>query len=327
LKSGLSEYWPVIDGHADTLVQSAIEGRSFFCRSECGHLDLERLLVAGVDLQILSICAGRRDDPYQFALDMLTKWERDYAFFQESSPLNSCFIIVKNKADFMEWRKQRKVGVILGLEGLEPLEGKIDRLEEFYQRGIRLFSLTWNLRNQFAFGVGCDTDQGLTELGKKLVTYAEQMGFFLDLAHLGYKGFFDLMELAKRPVIVSHANMFAVYPHKRNLKKEQVQAIAETGGVIGLTFYPPFIGRGRVGLEDLWPHLDYLLEKWGDRLPALGGDFDGIDSTPYNLVDVLGLEKLVVFLESRGVKRQARAGFLGGNLYRVLKGVFLGDEC
>ncbi|HEY8345605.1 MAG TPA: membrane dipeptidase [Bacillota bacterium] len=319
MPTGAAHFWPVIDGHADTLVQSAIENRSFFQRNSIGHLDLFRLWEAGIDLQILAICAEKRPHPYQFALDLLKDWERAYTTFQINSGSAPALIWIRTKEDFAEWEAERKLGVILALEGLEPLEGKVQRLVEFYQLGVRIASLTWNWDNPFASGVNCEQDSGLTALGKAAVRLAEQLGYVVDLAHLGYNSFFDVLEVAEQPVLVSHANVFNICPHRRNLKDEQIKAIAEKGGTVGLTFYPPFIGKGRVGIGELLKHLDYLLHKWGEELPAMGGDFDGIDVTPSNLRSVLDLDKLIRYLEAQGLSLHTTGLFLGGNLYRVLK--------
>lgn len=319
MTTGAAHFWPVIDGHADTLVQSAIENRSFFQRSSIGHLDLFRLVEAGIDLQVLAICAEKRRHPYHFAIDLLRDWERAYTIFQTNSGISPALIWIRTKEDFAQWEAERKLGVILALEGLEPLEGQVQRLVEFYRLGVRVISLTWNWDNPFASGVNCEQDSGLTALGREAVRLAEQLGYVLDLAHLGYHSFFDVLEVAEQPVLVSHANAFNLCPHRRNLKNEQIQAIAETGGTVGLTFYPPFIRKGQVGIGELIKHLDYLLQEWGEELPAMGGDFDGIEVTPGNLRSVLDLEKLIRYMEVHGLSPQTTGLFLGGNLYRVLK--------
>lgn len=326
----LEDFWPVIDGHADTLVQATIENRSFFQYSSTGHLDLFRLQEAGVDLQILAICAGERRNPYHFAVDLLRNWERAYELYQkrrrayarDHTPSSPGLIWIKTKEDFAEWEKQRKLGVILALEGLEPLEGQVERLADFYRLGVRVTSLTWNWGNPFASGVSCEPDAGLTLQGRRVVHLAEELGFILDLSHLGYNSFFDVLEVAEHPTIVSHANIFHLCPHRRNLKNEQIQAIAETGGTVGLSFYPPFINQGRAEIADLIKHLDYLLQRWGENLPAMGGDFDGIEVTLCNLRSVLDLEKLLQDLVRAGVSPRTSGLFLGGNLYRVLQKAF-----
>lgn len=316
-KGSLRSFWPVIDGHADTLVQSLAEKRNFYQRSQRGALDLPRLYQAGVDLQILAICAGKRQAPYQWAIKLLDSWERESLASRE-------VIWIREARDFQEWQESAKVGVILALEGAEPLEGDLRRLEEFYQRGIRIISLTWNWANPFAFGTSCQSDHGLTLLGRDLVYRAQKLGLLLDLSHLGPKSFKDLISIASRPVIVSHANAFALCAHRRNLRLWQAKAVAETGGTIGVTFYPPFIGKGVTTSSDLLLHIRYFLDNLGEDIPALGSDYDGIEIAPMDLQSVLDLENLVQAMEKSGFTQRLIGKVMGENLYNVLIQYFTG---
>lgn len=315
-KHSLAAYWPVIDGHADTLVKAAVEKRRFSRLSREGHLDLPRLYQAGVDLQVLAICAGTREEPYRWAAGLLDSWEREY------ETVVSEVVWVRTADDFRVWESGDKVGVILALEGLEPLEGEIGRVEEFYSRGIRIASLTWNWANQFASGANCQNDQGLTILGRELVLQAQSLGLLLDLSHLGPKSFMDLLSLVKKPVIVSHANVYDLQPHRRNLRLEQIKAVASTGGTVGITFYPPFIGEGEIACDRLIPHLEYIIKHTGEDAPAIGGDFDGMDTTPVDLKQVNDLKNLAESMERAGFGSEIRGKILGKNLYRVLKEAF-----
>lgn len=310
-KGSLSNFWPVIDGHADTLAQSLTEKRSFYQRSQRGALDLPRLYQAGVDLQVLAICAGRRQAPYQWAIKLLDSWERESLASRE-------VIWIREARDFEEWQESAKVGVLLALEGAEPLEGDLRRLEEFYQRGIRVISLTWNWANPFAFGTSCQSDYGLTLLGRELVYRAQKLDLLLDLSHLGPKSFKDLISITSRPVIVSHANAFALCAHRRNLRLWQAKAVAETGGTIGVTFYPPFIGKEITTSSDLLLHIRYFLDNLGEDIPALGSDFDGIETAPMDLQSVLDLENLVQVMEKSGFTQRLIGKVMGGNLHNVL---------
>ena len=166
--------------------------------------------------------------------------------------------------------------MILALEGLEPLEGELSRLDDYYEQGVRMLSLTWNGANACACGVGVPNDSGLTGLGKAVVKMAEERGMILDLSHLGRKSFFGVIDLVQQAVCVSHANVAQVHAHRRNLTAEQIRLVAATGGTVGLTFYPPFIGAGTVRSDDLIPHLEALIRIGGEDCPALGSDFDGL---------------------------------------------------
>ncbi|NLW55488.1 MAG: membrane dipeptidase [Firmicutes bacterium] len=305
-------YYPLIDGHADTLVKNYEEGGTLTKYTPGRHLDLPRLQYARVDLQVLAICATSRAEPYRWARRVIDYWQAEYEQLREE------MIWLKSRADFEAWEEGGKIGIILALEGLEPLEGKLARLEEFYTLGIRMLSLTWNGMNPFASGVAVREDPGLTPLGKECVERAESLGMILDLSHLGRQSFYDLMELVRKPVCVSHANVYAVHPHRRNLTAEQIRLVAQAGGTIGLTFYPPFIKEGEVSARDLIPHLEYLLAEGGEDCLALGSDWDGIDQTPTDLTDVTRINYFLKVLEDYGFKQHTIRKLAGGNLYRFL---------
>lgn len=305
------EFGPVLDGHADTLVRLVEEGGSL------GHaphlqLDLSRLKKAGVVLQVLAVCAAGRSEAYAWAQRVIARWRQEYDRWREQ------LIWIRSSSDFAAWRDGQKIGVLLALEGLEPLEGKLSRLEEFYEQGVRMLSLTWNGENAFACGVGVPNDIGLTRLGKAVVKMAEERGMILDLAHLGRKSFFELIERVRQPVCVSHANVDPVHAHPRNLTAEQIRLVAATGGTVGLTFYPPFIGSGNVSSTALIPHLEALIQIGGEDCPALGSDFDGIDCRPSDLPDVTGVPNFLRNLAAFGFGRETIGKVAGGNFGRFL---------
>jgi len=316
-KGTLSSFWPVIDGHADTIVQAEKEGRSFFHYSTRGHLDLPRLRRTSIDLQVLAICAGNRKNPYQWVNRILDSWEREY----QSAPTRPIWI--KSPGDFARWEQEKKTGVILGLEGAEPLEDKLDNLEKFYARGIRIFSLTWNHPNSFACGSGSRIDSGLTFLGREAIRLAEKLGVLLDLSHLAPKSFREAIFFSRQPAFVSHANIYDLCPHPRNLTAEQVKIVVANQGVIGLTFYPDFVSKGeKPGCSEWLLHLQYLLREAGEEFIALGGDFDGIEKTLFDLQEVGDLSHLVRMMVSSGLGMKTMAKILGGNLHALFKRVF-----
>ena len=309
------DFGPVLDGHADTLVRIEEEGGSLGDAPHLHH-DLPRLKKAGVSLQVLAICAAERPQAYAWAKRVITRWRQEYRRWREQ------LIWIQSPSDFEAWCDGRKIGVILALEGLEPLEGKLSRLDEFYEQGVRMLSLTWNGINAFACGVGVPNDSGLTGLGRTVVQMAEERGIILDLSHLGRKSFFDLIDLVRQPVCVSHANVNPVYAHQRNLTADQIRLVAETGGTVGLTYYPPFIGPGPVRSADLIPHLEALIRIGGVDCPALGSDFDGVDCTPRDLPDVTGVPHFLNEMAAFGFSPEIIGKVAGGNFYRFLKEKF-----
>ncbi|MBX6394923.1 MAG: membrane dipeptidase [Alicyclobacillaceae bacterium] len=164
---------------------------------------------------------------------------------------------------------------LLCLEGCYALEGSVERLSLCMHLGVRVVGLTWNEANLLADGVGESRGGGLTALGRQFVKEVWKRSGIVDVAHLGEAGFWEVVREAQGPVICSHANVKAVWPHRRNLSDAQLRALAELGGVFGLTFVPEFVGPSG-NVDDLLRHVDHALAVVGDRHVAFGSDFDGI---------------------------------------------------
>ena len=132
------------------------------------------------------------------------------------------------------------------MEGAEGLEGDLGVLRMMYRLGVRWIGLTWNHRNQAADGLGeMRTGGGLTEFGVHLVQEMNRLGMVVDIAHLAPAGVRDVLATSEAPVVASHANAHALCPVPRNLSDEQLEGVAKTGGVVGVTYVPDFIRSGR----------------------------------------------------------------------------------
>jgi membrane dipeptidase len=172
-----------------------------------------------------------------------------------------------------------------------------------YRLGVRLLTLTWNQRNQIADGIGeSRTGSGLTEFGLKVIDEMNDLRMLIDVSHLSETGFWDVIKKSNDPIIASHSNCYALCPHLRNLKDEQIKAIADKGGVIGITFVP-------------------IVEKVGVDYVGLGSDFDGTDGLPLGLEGVDKIPNITEELLDRGYKEREIEKILGGNFLRVFKEV------
>lgn len=307
------QYWPVADGHADTLTAGLEQNRSFFRESTRGHLDLARLGKAGLDLQVLAVCSENRPTPYEWAVKLVQ------GFIAELQELNDqpC-ILLKEAEDWQRWEAGGKVGVLLALEGLEPLEGNIERLEEFYGLGIRMVSLTWNYANSFAAGVLASG--GLTVEGRKIIRRLSDLKMAIDLSHLHPEGFWQIVRSRpSAPVLVTHTAVASLMPHPRTLSDDQIKAVADLGGTVGLALYPPFLTEGTATVDHALNHLEHILQIGGPTCPALGCDFDGIGATPEGMSNVTHLPMLFDEFEQRKWPPQVIQGMIGANLAAVLR--------
>ena len=312
----------VFDGHCDTLLAVLAGKRRLGERSSEGHLDLPRMREGGVTAQIFAICTCSRhlpSGPLKQALRMLD------AFYRELADNPDSLVLATSAADIERAKGEGKVAAILGLEGAEPLEGDLGVLRMLHRLGVRVVGLTWNRRNRAADGVNeARTGGGLTNFGVELVRELNRLGMVIDMAHLAPAGVRDVLELSEAPVIASHANAYALCPHRRNLTDEQLEAIAAKGGVVGVTFVPRFVAQDKeeASLERLLDHIDHMAKVAGIDHVGLGSDFDGFDDKPMaGLEDVTKLPNVTAGLLERGYSADEVKKVLGGNFLRVFREV------
>ena len=183
-------------------------------------------------------------------------------------------LLVTSFADIQRARAAGKVGVLLAFEGAEPLGYDLAALRLFYAVGLRMLSLTWSRRN--AFGDGAwenDLRGGLTRLGRRAVAELDRLGIVVDVSHASDRTAFDILEVARGPVVASHSNARALREHPRNLPDELLRAIAQTSGVIGVTAVPSFISNGPATVGGWVDHLEHVVEVAGIEHVGIGADF------------------------------------------------------
>ncbi|MFO6495502.1 MULTISPECIES: dipeptidase [Bacillus] len=184
--------------------------------------------------------------------------------------------LIRSKADIHSL-KADETGVILTMEGCEPISKNLRLFDVFFRLGVRSFGLTWNWANAFADGALEKRNAGLSSWGNKLIRIANKNRAWTDVSHLSESSFWDALAAAKYP-IASHSNAYSLCPHPRNLKDDQIKALIDQNGVIGLTFVPEFVKReGTPRLKDILTHIDHICSLGGERHIGFGSDFDGID--------------------------------------------------
>ncbi len=317
LESKINEFYEtglIADAHCDTLLDLAEGKRKFAERGLTGHLDLPRLKEGRVSLQFFAAFIGSEYKPERSLKRTLQLID---VFYQQVLAHNDVALGTTSKNIRKELAKGQKRIAVLTIEGGEALAGDLGILRLLYRLGVRGIGLTWNQRNEIADGVGEDTGGGLTHFGRQVVSVMNELGMFVDLAHISEAGFWDVLEVSKYPVIVSHANCRTVCDHPRNLTDEQIRAVAQKGGVIGLTFAPNFIGGNR-DLESFVSHVDHMAGLVGTEAIIIGSDYDGIEETPLGLEDVSNLPNLVTALFEHGYTVEEVKRIMGGNLINYL---------
>jgi len=207
----------------------------------------------------------------------------------------------------------------LGIEGGHALEGSIENVETFHQRGVRIITLTWNNANELAGSCMEKPETGLTDFGREAVRRMNELGMIADLSHASPRTFYDTLEASTAPVICSHSACKALRDFPRNLDDDQLRVLAAHRGVIGIVFLPYFLRpeEDKATLGDVLDHIEHAVSVAGIDSVALGSDFDGFGTPPKGLEDVTRLPALLAGLRSRGYSAPDIARVAGLNFLRL----------
>lgn len=225
-------------------------------------------------------------------------------------------------------REGKSVGVPT-IEGAYSLEeyNAIELLRQYYDLGIRAVGLCWSNSNSLGEGVneryvdGTPSEGGLTELGAEVIKEMNRLGMIVDVSHMNEETFWDVIEVAEAPVMASHSNVWGLYNHSRNLKDEQIIALAKTGGIVQQNFYAGYLGPvGDRDLKKLVDHIEYVIDLVGIDHVGLGSDFDG-GGMPVDLPNASFYYRITEELIERGYKKSDIEKILGKNTLRVMKEV------
>ena len=245
---------------------------------------------------------------------------------------------IKKFSDFDKGLKCNKLNIMIGMEGLSHIGEDIDKLDYYYDVvGARHASLTWNEQNKLATGVGGDKNRGLTQAGKKAVKKLEELHMLIDLSHINEKSFWDVMKISSKPVIASHSNSKHFSDHRRNLTDNQLKAIAQTGGIVGINGYQEFVSYDskNYDLKHLVDHIDYMANLIGIEHIACGFDYSGFidedclkafsantdNPNVSNLKVFSDTPNLIRELENRGYSKRDIELISYKNAFRVIKEV------
>jgi membrane dipeptidase len=187
------------------------------------------------------------------------------------------FAICKSYSEIVTARATGKVALIIGMEGAEPLGNNLTLITEFYKQGLRLIGLTHARRNAAASGAaftanGSSSD-GLTSFGRDLVRECERLGIIIDLAHINPAGFDEILAMTSRPPIISHTNARKFYDIDRNVSDEQIRALGQRGGIVGVNSVLVSPRKDETTIDRFVDHIDHFIELIGIDAVAIGFDF------------------------------------------------------
>jgi membrane dipeptidase len=344
---------PVIDGHNDVLLSlykpKPGEERSFFTRSEHGHLDLPRAREGGFAGGFFAVFippppaetaedAAPRTDPAK-SLELPPPLDLGYAqreamglvagLLKLEAESDGQMKIVRTADQMDACLRDGILAAILHFEGAEPIDPGLDALYVFHAAGLRSLGFVWSRPNAFATGVpfafphSPDTGPGLTDAGRELVRACNQLGIMIDNSHLNERGFWDVASLSDAPLVATHSCAHALCPTPRNLTDKQLDAIRDSNGLVGVNFGIGFLREdgdwtAETPLSRIVDHVRYIADRIGVAHVALGSDFDGA-RIPGDLKDAAGLPKLVDALRERGFDDAALRQITHENWQRVLR--------
>ena len=227
----------VIDGHADTAQRFLDDGWEFTGGLGDGMLNLAAARRGGLAAQFFAAWVDPSEHPLgthaaraQALLDATLEQVRQHA-----DGLALCV----TAADVLAAREQGKFGVLLAIEGGHAIENSLEKLRSFYGQGVRSMTLTWSFHNDWADSCGeAPRHHGLTAFGCEVVREMNRLGMMIDVSHVSDETFWKVMEMSRAPVVATHSNARALTNVPRNLTDDQIRAIAKSGGMVGVNFYP-----------------------------------------------------------------------------------------
>ncbi len=306
----------VFDAHADTLTEMTDREYDLDRAKDGGHLDLPLVSDGVLDAQVFTCFVHPNYMPDRSAervRQMLDTMDRQVHRFADR------VAVCTQPGDIARSRAAGRLAAVLAIEGGHAIQDDLEILAEFAGRGVRTMTLTWNNSNEWADGCGDEGPHGgLAARGREVVAAMEEAGMVLDISHAARTTFDDVVAVARTPLLASHSCAMALREHPRNLDDDQLRAVAASGGVACVNFYPRFLVEGETAtLDDVLDHLERFLQAAGEDHVGLGTDYDGIPSTPVGLEDVTGLPRVTQGMLARGHAESTVEKVLGANLLRL----------
>lgn len=288
----------ICDCHCDTLTELYNKNASLYENEQ--HFDIKRQIALGGGLQFCAIYVPTEVFRYQgglrYTLCLLDKYNQEIKKLHE----NGIDVLEVRTAKDAGNVLKHKAATLLAIEEGGAIDGSLEALRCLYELGVRAMTLTWSNRNDIADGINEEaTGSGLTLFGKQVVAEMNRLGMLVDVSHISTAGFWSVIETSTKPIIATHSNAKSLCPHPRNLNDEQIKALAQNGGLAGITFAGQFLEEDwhNACIESVYKHIDYMLNIIGnDDHIGFGSDFDGISHPPYNIQGVQDYKPLIEYL-------------------------------
>jgi len=313
--------YTLIDLHNDVL-EVMVQDTGYHLKDfhTYNHTDIPRLQIGGVDVQFFSIWVSPTAYTNYFDQALVM---RDL-FYSELNDNPNTIQQATNLDEALTINSQNKIAAVIGVEGGHHIENSLEKLYTLYNAGMRYLTITWNNSTGWAISAkdARSEIQGLSAFGRDVIRKLDSLGVIIDVSHVGIKTIQDILTVTTNPIVATHSGARSIHNHYRNLYDWQIQDIANTGGVIGVVFYPYCLnGTSTSSIADVIEHIDYIVNLVGEDYAAIGSDFDGIEVTPFGLDDTSKFPDLTLALLTHGYTELQVAKFLGGNFKRVFETV------
>ncbi len=314
----------VLDSHCDTPTK-ILRGRDLSKDNDLAHIDIPKLKRGGVDAAFFALYIPARLSEaaaYDYAL-------RQYDVVRDMVESNSDSVtFALSEAQAHENKAKGLFSVFLGLENGSPIGNSLERIKEFYDKGVRYMTLCHSRDNQICDScTGGKTWGGLSQFGRDVVAEMNRLGILVDVSHISDETFWDVLECSSKPVVATHSCCRALCSHPRNMTDDMIKALAAKGGVIQINFYPVFLQEDYEldspssvlpSFTRIVDHIEHVVELVGIDHVGIGSDFDGIEVAPDGLEDISKMPVLFEELRRRGYSESDLTKLASGNFFNVL---------
>ncbi len=313
----------VLDSHCDTPSQIYRNNLDLSKDNLNTHVDFPKLKRGGVGGAFFALYIPAEMDPepdraFSYAKGLLEGVRNCI----KANPERAALAISEEQA--FENQRKGKFSIFVGLENASPIGESMDRLEWFYDAGVRYITLCHTGNNLL-----CDSSataekrwNGLSPFGREAVAEMNRLGILVDVSHISDAAFYDVLECSSKPVVATHSCCRALADHPRNMADEMIKALASAGGVIQINFYPVFLDsyyeKSNPSYRRIADHIDHVVQLVGIDHVGLGSDFDGIEITPEGMSDISHFYKIFDELRLRGYSEPSLRKIASGNFFRIL---------
>lgn len=300
------------DLHCDTLYEMFERGVGFSKNGLCVDLDNSALFDKYARITAIWTKSGIPDD------DAWQRFKKILAHAKEKLMDGAVFCGGSQKIE--EALVEKKIPLILAVEGANLLGGDISRLDELYNDGVRFLTLVW--KGESCIGGAWNTDVGLTDFGRATVKRCAELGIIVDVSHASHKMTSQLLDMAGdvgSKIVATHSDAYSICAHDRNLTDGEAKAISAAGGVIGISMTPAHIREGGdADVSDIIRHVCHYLSLGLEDSVCIGADFDGVAVLPRGIADERDMIKLDGEMKKAGISAAVREKIFWGNAARFV---------